>query len=39
MIQLIFAVADVVAATLFILIACPSDRARLARCIGARRNR
>ena len=39
MIHLVFAAANVVAATLFILIACPSDRARLARFIGARRSR
>jgi hypothetical protein len=39
MIQLVFAAADVVAATLVILIACPSDRARLARFIRARRAR
>jgi hypothetical protein len=39
MVQLVFAAADVVAATVFILIACPSDRTRLARFIRARRGR
>jgi hypothetical protein len=39
MIQLVFAAVDVVAATLFILVACPIDRMRLARFIRARRAR